>query len=38
MSGKTPAPPPPRRCDLCGGAIVERHCKVLCLTCGYQRD
>jgi len=25
-------------CELCGGPILERHCKVLCLTCGFQRD
>ncbi len=32
--GKSSAPV----CDLCGGPIMERHCKVLCLSCGYQRD
>ncbi|MEJ2202537.1 MAG: gamma carbonic anhydrase family protein [Gemmatimonadota bacterium] len=26
------------RCDLCGGPVIDRHCKVVCLTCGYQRD
>lgn len=25
-------------CELCGGPLVERHCKVMCLSCGYQRD
>ena len=25
-------------CDLCAGPIVERHCKVVCLSCGFQRD
>jgi carbonic anhydrase/acetyltransferase-like protein (isoleucine patch superfamily) len=25
-------------CELCGGPIMERHCKILCLSCGYQRD
>ncbi len=25
-------------CELCGGPVLERHCKILCLTCGYQRD
>jgi hypothetical protein len=25
-------------CELCGGPTLERHCKILCLTCGYQRD
>lgn len=26
------------RCDLCGGPMLDRHCKLLCLSCGYQRD
>jgi len=26
------------RCDLCGGPVLDRHCKIVCLTCGYQRD
>lgn len=25
-------------CDLCGGPVLARHCKVTCLNCGYQRD
>jgi hypothetical protein len=25
-------------CELCGGPTLERHCKILCLRCGYQRD
>jgi hypothetical protein len=25
-------------CDMCGGTMIERHCKILCLQCGYQRD
>ncbi len=25
-------------CDLCGVPMQERHCKLLCLCCGYQRD
>ena len=25
-------------CELCGGPIMEHHCKVVCLSCGYQRD
>jgi carbonic anhydrase/acetyltransferase-like protein (isoleucine patch superfamily) len=32
--GKASAPV----CELCGGPIMERHCKVVCLSCGYQRD
>jgi hypothetical protein len=28
----------PTHCDLCGGPVLERHCKILCLTCGYERD
>jgi carbonic anhydrase/acetyltransferase-like protein (isoleucine patch superfamily) len=27
-----------RRCELCGGPVLERHCKIVCLNCGYQRD
>ena len=25
-------------CDLCGAAMIERHCKLTCPACGYQRD
>jgi hypothetical protein len=25
-------------CELCGGAVLDRHCKVVCLNCGFQRD
>lgn len=25
-------------CDVCGAAMFERHCKILCPVCGYQRD
>jgi hypothetical protein len=25
-------------CELCGGPTYERHCKIVCLTCGYVRD
>lgn len=25
-------------CDICGAAMLERHCKILCPVCGYQRD
>jgi len=25
-------------CELCGGPIMERNCKVVCLSCGFQRD
>jgi hypothetical protein len=25
-------------CDLCGGPVVKRQCKVQCLRCGYMRD
>jgi carbonic anhydrase/acetyltransferase-like protein (isoleucine patch superfamily) len=25
-------------CDLCGGPMTDRHCKLVCLNCGYQRD
>lgn len=33
-----PTAPPQRLCDLCRGPVLERHCKVICLNCGYQRD
>ncbi len=26
------------RCELCGGPVVDRHCKLVCTVCGYQRD
>jgi len=26
------------RCDLCGGEMLDRHCKLVCRSCGYQRD
>lgn len=26
------------RCELCGGRVLDRHCKIVCLNCGYQRD
>ncbi len=26
------------RCELCGGPVLDRHCKVVCLNCGFQRD
>lgn len=25
-------------CDLCGAVMIERHCKLICPACGYQRD
>jgi len=29
---------PGKVCELCGGPVLDRHCKVVCLNCGYQRD
>jgi glycine oxidase len=26
------------RCDLCGAAMTEWHCRIICPECGYQRD
>lgn len=26
------------RCELCGGPVIDRHCKLVCRNCGYQRD
>ena len=28
----------PQRCERCGGLMLERHCKLVCGSCGYQRD
>ncbi len=28
----------PPACELCGGALLERHCRIICLNCGFQRD
>ncbi len=25
-------------CERCGAAMYDRHCKVICPNCGYQRD
>lgn len=25
-------------CDLCGAEMLNRHCKLVCPQCGYQRD
>jgi hypothetical protein len=25
-------------CELCGGEILEKSCKVRCLNCGFTRD
>jgi hypothetical protein len=25
-------------CDLCGAAMIEVHCKLVCGACGYVRD
>ena len=25
-------------CDLCGTEMINRHCKLVCPACGYQRD
>jgi hypothetical protein len=32
------ADPSPPLCDICGAPMLDRHCKLLCLRCGYQRD
>jgi rubrerythrin len=26
------------RCDICGAAMLEAHCKLRCPACGYTRD
>ncbi len=25
-------------CDICGAPMLDRHCKLVCLSCGFQRD
>jgi 8-oxo-dGTP diphosphatase len=25
-------------CWVCGGPVVERHCKIICRVCGFTRD
>jgi hypothetical protein len=25
-------------CEICGAPVIERHCKIVCLNCGYTRD
>ena len=38
-AASTPEPAPAAtRCDLCGSPMIDRHCKLTCPTCGYQRD
>ncbi len=34
----THGPPAPVPCDRCGASMIERHCKLVCRVCGYQRD
>jgi len=29
---------PKEKCWLCDGKVVERHCKIVCLKCGFTRD
>lgn len=36
-AGRRRAPGGPR-CELCGATMLDRHCKLVCLNCGYQRD
>ncbi|GEM_PF-2719000 len=26
------------RCDLCGAAMIDLHCKLICRQCGFKRD
>ena len=25
-------------CDLCGGPVLKRQCKIVCTVCGFMRD
>jgi hypothetical protein len=27
-----------QRCDLCGAPLLEWHCRLICTSCGFQRD
>ncbi len=43
LSGGGPDVPDPdaptaRVCELCGGPALERHCKIVCMNCGFVRD
>jgi hypothetical protein len=38
QSPPTEAPTDAPRCDLCGAAMRETHCKLICDQCGYIRD
>ncbi len=38
VDGSAPEEGGEPNCDLCGGPMLDRHCKLLCLRCGYQRD
>jgi len=33
-----PGDAPAASCELCGGPVLERHCRIICLNCGFQRD
>ena len=35
---ESPQDSPTLVCELCGGPVLDRHCKIVCLNCGYQRD
>lgn len=37
-SDGAPKPPGPPHCDICGAPMYERHCRIICPRCGYQRD
>ncbi len=28
----------PERCARCGAIMIETHCKVTCINCGFMRD
>jgi 8-oxo-dGTP diphosphatase len=28
----------PHRCDRCASPMVERHCELACIRCGFRRD
>ena len=34
------APPPVEKilCEICNSEMIERHCKIVCLNCGFMWD
>ena len=37
-AGSDPAEAGAPLCEVCGSPMLDRHCKLVCLNCGYMRD